>query len=271
MSLDLTHFCKSDGFLFTLEDIWSKAAGGLQHCLIRITFQFTVNNECRLLGTAVCWVGQRTSRTDLCPLRQKWQKMKKKKPTDFNEYSVSSSLSCSLLLHLFCHFSFSQKRLLCWAHSARDWTVSYSRARFTPRLRHSWSKSTTVIMQGHGATSREIKITVSTWLLLCCMNLNTADHILCLSARVCWAESEKSEVLVGSIFTKVAKKQVAGAPAALTALSSMLTSYHPGKSRGTVLYHNQGKRQSWKLQRHHCLPLDPFSQQGNHGSIWVGP
>lgn len=29
MSLDLTHFFKSDGVLFILEDIWSKAAGGL--------------------------------------------------------------------------------------------------------------------------------------------------------------------------------------------------------------------------------------------------
>lgn len=122
------------------------------------------------IGHCCLLVGQRTSRTDLCPLRQKWQKMEKKKPTEFSWYSVSSSLSCSLLLHLCCHFFFSQNKLLCWAHSARDWTVSYSRARFTPRLRHSWSKSTAAIMQGHGATSREIKITVSTWLLLCCMN-----------------------------------------------------------------------------------------------------
>lgn len=100
-------------------------------------------------------------------------------------------------------------------------------------------------MQDHGATSKEIKITLSTWLLLFCMNLNTAGHILCLSAGEC-AEviPEKSEVLVGSILPKVAKEQVAGVPAALTALSSMLTNHHPGKSRGTVLYQNQGKRQS---------------------------
>lgn len=123
------------------------------------------------------------------------------------------------------------------------------------------------MVQGHGAKSKEITIILCTQLLLCCMNSNTAGHTLCLSAQEC-AEviPEQSEVLVGSFFPKVAKEQVAGAPAALTALSSMLINCHPGKSRGRVLYHYQGRRQSWKLQRHHCLPLILFPSKAIMGA-----
>lgn len=119
MSLDLTHFFKSDGFLFTLEDIWSKAAGGLQHCLIRITFQFIVNNECTLLDTDLWWVGKRTNRTELCPLRQKNDKKWKRKSPQALAGILYLDLCHAACFYIFgCYFFFSWKRLLCWTYSS---------------------------------------------------------------------------------------------------------------------------------------------------------
>lgn len=212
-----------------------------------------------------CLVGGAKNQQDWAlPLKAKMTKNEKPQTLAGILYLALCHAACFYIFG--CHFFFSWKRLLSWAHShgkRQDCQLQQSKTHSMLGTQLGKHPSTE-----HHKESKEIKISFSTWLLLCCMNSNTRSH-LCLSARQCAGViPEESEVLVGSIFPKVAKGQVTGAPAALR---SMLSNYHPGKSRGTGLYHNQDKRQSQKLQRHHCLPLDLFPQQGNHGSNLGGP